>query len=134
MIVHEGGLCMGAVVRWMSAVGQSCHTCAVTAPWPKLGFMANLYDSLVAALRAHWTAHGNTYPQHIELTAGDLQALNEERKLINDTMNFRQMPGWEQVFHGAQLQVGEVNCLVLASGERLPVSLVDVNVKDGEGA
>ncbi|MBB2777255.1 UNVERIFIED_ORG: hypothetical protein HNP28_002578 [Comamonas terrigena] len=85
--------------------------------------MPNLYDSLVEALRAHWKAHDNAYPSCIELTAADLQALNAERKLINDTMNFKQAYGWEDVFHGAKLQVGATSCLVLASGERVPVAL-----------
>ncbi|MDH1675111.1 hypothetical protein [Comamonas aquatica] len=49
--------------------------------------------------------------------------MNAERKLINDTMNFKQAEGWEDVFHGAKLQVGPTSCLVLASGERVPVAL-----------
>ena len=85
--------------------------------------MPNLYDSLVEALRVHWKAHDNAYPSCIELTAADLQALNAERKLINDTMNFKQAAGWEDVFHGAPLQVGAANGLVLASGERVPLAL-----------
>lgn len=85
--------------------------------------MPNLYDSLVETLRAHWKAHDNAYPACIELTAADLQALNAERKLINDTMNFKQTDGWEHVFHGTKLQVGAANCVVLASGERVPVAL-----------
>lgn len=85
--------------------------------------MPNLYDSLVEALRAHWKAHDNAYPSCIELTAADLQALNAERQLIHGTTNFEQTEGWEDVFHGAKLQVGATNCLVLASGERVPVAL-----------
>lgn len=85
--------------------------------------MPNLYDSLVEALRAHWKAHDNAYPSCIELTAADLQALNAERKLTHGTTNFKQAEGWEDVLHGAKLQVGPTSCMVLASGERVPVAL-----------
>ena len=85
--------------------------------------MPNLCDAPVEAWRAHWKAHGNAYPSCIELTAADLHALNAERQLIHRTMNFKQADGWEDVFHGAKLQVGPTSCLVLASGERVPVAL-----------
>jgi hypothetical protein len=52
-----------------------------------------------------------------------LHALNAERQLIHGTTNFKQAEGWEDVLHGAKLQVGPTSCMVLASGERVPVAL-----------
>jgi hypothetical protein len=49
--------------------------------------------------------------------------LNAERQLIHGTTNFKQAEGWEDVLHGAKLQVGPTSCMVLASGERVPVAL-----------
>lgn len=83
----------------------------------------NLCDSLVEAWRAHWKCARQAYPSCIELTGAYLHALNAERQLIHGTMNFKQAEGWEDVFHGAKLQVGASSCLVLASGERVPVVL-----------
>ncbi|WP_042412942.1 hypothetical protein [Comamonas aquatica] len=79
--------------------------------------MPNLCDAPVEAWRAHWKAHGSAFPSCIELTAADLQALNAERQLTHGTTNFKQADGWEDVFHGAKLQVGSTSCMVLASGE-----------------
>jgi len=85
--------------------------------------MSNLYDALVALLREHWKNHDNAYPQRIELNAADLQALNAQRKLVNESMHFVQEEGWEGFFHGTPLQAGEISCLVDVQGKRIPISL-----------
>ncbi|MGN1055982.1 MAG: hypothetical protein ACI4QS_04610 [Comamonas sp.] len=84
--------------------------------------MPNLYDALVAALREHWKIHNNAYPQRIELTPEDLQALKQARQLVNQTMNFKLAPGWEESFHGTPVQAGNMSCLVDAQGQRIPVT------------
>ena len=86
--------------------------------------MSDLYDALLAALRAHWQAHANTYPQCFELTPVDLQQLNAQRHLVNETMNFRQSPGWEHEFHGVPLRTADSNSTVTAAGERIPLVIV----------
>ena len=97
--------------------------------------MSNLYDALIALLQAHWKSHNNAYPLRIELTAGDMQLLNDERRLVNESMNFKQSAGWENHFHGAQLQVGAVSCLVDIDGKAIPVRYATGDAAGGlEGA
>ncbi|MDO4593074.1 MAG: hypothetical protein Q4B46_09800 [Comamonadaceae bacterium] len=92
--------------------------------WPnasKLQGMPNLYDALITLLREHWKNHNNAYPQCIELSPEDLQALNAERKLVNESMNFKLTPEWEKFFHGTPLRVADVSCVVDAEGQRIPI-------------
>lgn len=84
--------------------------------------MSALYNHMVAALRAHWTAHSQQYPQRFELTDAALRELNDTRKLVNDTMNYVLRPGWEAVFLGVPVQGGAaVNALVAADGSLHPL-------------
>ena len=84
--------------------------------------MSALYNHMVNALRGHWTAHGQQYPQRFELTDAAFRELNDSRKLVNDTMNYVLRPGWDAVFHGVPLQAGcAVNTLVAADGSVHPL-------------
>lgn len=85
--------------------------------------MPNLYDALIAILRDHWKTHNNAYPQRIELSARDMQVLLDERRLVNDSMNFKLTPGWETHFQGTPVQAAEVSCVVDIHGARIPVVL-----------
>lgn len=84
--------------------------------------MPKLYDALIAILRDHWKTHNNAYPQRIELSASDMQSLYAERQLVNESMNFKPAPGWEESFHGAPVQLGDVSCVVDIHGERIPLT------------
>ncbi|MEG3000750.1 MAG: hypothetical protein RR855_09390 [Comamonas sp.] len=85
--------------------------------------MSALYNHMVAALREHWTAHSQQYPQRFELTDAALRELNDTRQLVNGTMNYVLRPGWEAVFHGVPLQGGcAVNALVAADGSHQPLA------------
>ncbi|WP_284338067.1 hypothetical protein [Comamonas sp. NoAH] len=94
--------------------------------------MPNLYEALIGLLREHWKSHNNAYPQRIELSANDFQALMAERKLVNDTMNFKLTPGWEQSFHGAVVQQADVSCMVDVNGQRIPVTLGSPEVSENK--
>ena len=87
----------------------------------KLGAMPNLYEALIAILREHWKNHDNAYPQRIELSSCDRQNLMDARKLVIETMNFTQNPGWEQSFHGVPVQQADVTCVIDINGQRIPV-------------
>ena len=85
--------------------------------------MANIYDSLVSALREHWKANDNAYPQRFELTQVTLEALVAARKLVNDTMNFKKYPGWEKEFLGVPLVMStEGDAMIAKDGTRVPLS------------
>lgn len=85
--------------------------------------MTNLYDALIAILRDHWKTHDNAYPQRIELSASDMQALLEVRQLVNHNMNFKPQDGWETHLQGVPLQLGDVTCVVDVHGVPIPVLL-----------
>jgi len=42
--------------------------------------MSNIYETLVSAIRAHWTAHGQQYPQKILLTPQQHRELLDQRR------------------------------------------------------
>ncbi|WP_312566640.1 hypothetical protein [Comamonas sp.] len=90
--------------------------------------MPNLYEALITMVRDHWKTYDNAYPQRIELSASDMQALLDERKLVNETMNFQLPPGWEQTFHGTPVQLADASCFVDVNGQRMPITLVSGDV------
>lgn len=45
--------------------------------------MAHIYDRLLTALKAHWTAHENAYPQKFILSPADNEVLKSARGSIN---------------------------------------------------
>ena len=84
--------------------------------------MANIYDSMVSALREHWKANDNAYPQRFELTQVTLEALVAARKLVNDTMNFKKPAGWEGEFLGVPLVLStEGDAMIAKDGTRVPL-------------
>ena len=85
--------------------------------------MSNIYESLTRLVREHWKNHQNAYPQCIELSAGDLQALNADRKLVNETMNFDLLPDWEQSFLGIPVQQAAISSMIDVNGQAIPVTL-----------
>lgn len=86
--------------------------------------MTNIYDAMVAALRDHWKAHDNAYPQRFELTQDAFNALNETRKTVIATMNFTFRPGWENDFLGVPVAVsGAGSCMVDKDGNQVPLAL-----------
>ena len=112
--------------RYRAPIHQSdvfAHTCNESGRTLNLPAMPNLYDTLIAMLREHWKNHDNAYPQRIELSASDMQALHAERQLVNDSMNFKLLEGWKNSFHGTPLLLAEVSCMVDVNGQRIPVTL-----------
>lgn len=86
--------------------------------------MANIYDAMVSALREHWKAHDNAYPQRFELSQAEFTTLNETRKTVISTMNYGFRPGWEHDFLGVPVAVVDAgNCLVDKDGNRVPLAL-----------
>ncbi|WP_313571049.1 hypothetical protein [Comamonas terrigena] len=86
--------------------------------------MANIYDAMVAALRDHWKAHSNAYPQRFELTQDAFNTLNETRKTVITTMNYAFRPGWENDFLGVPVSVADGgNCMVDKDGNQVPLAL-----------
>lgn len=88
--------------------------------------MPNIYDSMISALRDHWKANANAYPQRFELTQATLDGLVSDRRLVNETMNFplNQKASYEQEFLGVPIEVSaDGNVLVALNGERVPLGV-----------
>ena len=97
----------------------------VSAKVPKLAAMSNIYESLAKLVREHWKNHSNAYPQRIELSAADWQALNADRKLVNETMNFDLLPDWEHSFLGVPVKQADVSNLFDVNGQAIPVMVME---------
>lgn len=88
--------------------------------------MSSLYDTMICALREHWKANANAYPQRFELTQTTLDGLVSDRRLVNETMNFplNQKIGYDKEFMGVPVAVSaDGNVLVALNGERVPLGV-----------
>lgn len=84
----------------------------------------HIYDSMTAALRDHWKAHDNAYPQRFELTQATLDALVAHRALINSTMNFTKRTALGTDFLGVPMEVSaDGDVMVASDGTRVPLGL-----------
>lgn len=86
--------------------------------------MANIYNTMIEALREHWKAHEGAYPQAFELSEELHRLLNETRKTVVTTMNYKFRPGWEGDFLGVKVVVtGGPSCMVDKAGSRVPLAV-----------
>ena len=88
--------------------------------------MENIYDSMIGALREHWNANKNAYPQRFELTQSTFDGLLADRRLVNETMNYplNLKNGYEKEFLGVPVAVSpEGNAMVALDGTRVPLGL-----------
>ena len=86
--------------------------------------MENIYDSMISALREHWKANNNAYPQRFELTQSTFDGLLADRRLVNETMNYplNLKNGYEKEFLGVPVAVSvEGNAMVAMDGTRVPL-------------
>jgi hypothetical protein len=84
--------------------------------------MENIYDSMISAVREHWKANNNAYPQRFELTQSTLDGLLADRRLVNETMNYplNLKNGYEKEFLGVPVTVSsEGNALIALDGTRV---------------
>ncbi len=82
-----------------------------------------LYDTMVSAIRAHWSQHDNAYPQCIELDAASLKDFIETRKVVRKGLG--SPPSTEAVptLLGVKLVPGDTNALIAKDGTRVPLGL-----------
>ncbi|WP_286999687.1 MULTISPECIES: hypothetical protein [Comamonas] len=86
--------------------------------------MSSLYESMTGALREHWKAHNNAYPQRFELTASAHAALVENRELVVTTMNYSNRSALGEDFLGVPIVVSDAgNVMVAADGARVSLSI-----------
>lgn len=84
--------------------------------------MSDTYEQIITAIHAHWKAHGNAYPQAIQLTERSWRGLNTLRRLVNDSMAFTLQPGWEQSLHGVPIERSvDIDTVLDVDGRRLPL-------------
>lgn len=83
--------------------------------------MSNIYETLVIAVRDHWKAHGNQYPQKIVLSTRQHRDLLELRKTGRIALGSDDTPETDR-FMGALLEVDDAGdgCIVGEDGSRTP--------------
>lgn len=85
--------------------------------------MSDIYEYLVQAMRQHWKLHSNANPQQLALTPTSWQTLNATRELVNASMGFTLVEGWQQAFQGVPIvHSDDVDALVDLQGVRQPLS------------
>ncbi|QMV73749.1 hypothetical protein HS961_13435 [Comamonas piscis] len=81
-----------------------------------------LYDPMIGALREHWKANANAYPQCFELTKVALDDLNADRALLKKSIGLKPLAGGDfMMFHGAKIVIGDSNAMVSKDGTRVPL-------------
>lgn len=82
----------------------------------------NLYDSMISALREHWKANENSYPQCFELTEIALDDFRSYRAMLKKSIGLRPLAGKDfNEFLGVKLVVGESNAMIAKDGLRVPL-------------
>jgi len=86
--------------------------------------MSNIYETLVTAIREHWKAHGQQYPQKILLTSRQHRELLDQRRTGRIALGSGGEPESDR-FLGAQLEVDDTTqgAVVAADGSRSPLQL-----------
>lgn len=76
--------------------------------------MSTIYETLVGAIREHWKAHANQYPQKIVLSAAQHQTLLTQRKLGRVALGTDDDPETDS-FLGVPLEVDDSSPLTLVA-------------------
>lgn len=79
----------------------------------------NLYDSMTGALREHWKANDNAYPQCFELTQASFDGLIASRELVIKGLGAKELPGGKDQFLGVKIVIGSSNAMIAKDGTRV---------------
>lgn len=79
----------------------------------------NLYDSMIGALREHWKANDNAYPQCFELTQASFDGLIALRRIVIEGLGSKELPGGKDKFLGVKIVIGSSNALIAKDGARV---------------
>jgi hypothetical protein len=85
--------------------------------------MAHIYDHLLAALKAHWKAHNNAYPQKFILSPADNEVLKDARGSINKAVTGKDF-STHATFMDVKIEVrdGSPGIVVAVDGTETPLS------------
>lgn len=82
----------------------------------------SLFNTLVNAIRAHWSEHNNAYPQCIELDAASLKDFIETRNIVRKGLGSPPSTEALPTLLGVKLVLGDSNALISKDGTRVPLS------------
>lgn len=68
--------------------------------------MAHIYDQLLTALKAHWKAHNNAYPQKFIISSADNAWLKDARGSINVAVTGKALDD-HTTFMGVKIEVDD---------------------------
>lgn len=85
--------------------------------------MAHIYDQLLSALKAHWTAHNHAYPQKFLLSSADYSTLKDARESINLAVTGKPLSD-DTSFMGVKLEANDATpgVVVAIDGTESPIS------------
>lgn len=86
--------------------------------------MANIYETVVSALVAHWAAHDKQYPRRLVLSAPQYEELLRLRRTGMEGLNADPSKLDPARFMGVPVECGEgaAGLLVAADGASLPLA------------
>ncbi|KQO38106.1 hypothetical protein ASF19_20240 [Acidovorax sp. Leaf84] len=84
--------------------------------------MAHIYEQLVTALKAHWKAHNNAYPQKFILSSADNATLKHARASISKAVTGQAMDE-HTTFMGVKLEVNDASpgVVIAVDGAETPL-------------
>lgn len=88
----------------------------------KLSPMAHIYEQLVTALKAHWKAHNNAYPQTFILSSADHATLKDARASISKAVTGEALDDHRK-FMGVKLEVNDSSpgVVIAVDGTEIPL-------------
>jgi len=87
--------------------------------------MPHIYEQLLTALKAHWKAHNNAYPQKFIISPADNATLKDARASINVAVTGKPLDD-HTTFMGVKIEVNDSSpgVMVAGDGTETPLSAV----------
>ncbi|RYH68078.1 MAG: hypothetical protein EON54_02905 [Alcaligenaceae bacterium] len=84
--------------------------------------MAHIYEQLLTALKAHWKAHSNAYPQKFIISSADNGTLKDTRASINIAVTGKPLDD-HTTFMGVKLEVNDASpgVVIAVDGTETPL-------------
>lgn len=85
--------------------------------------MAHIYEQLLTALKAHWKAHNNAYPQKFILSSADNATLKDTRVSISKAATGKATDDYTN-FMGVKLEVNDASpgVVIAVDGAESPLT------------
>lgn len=88
--------------------------------------MAHIYEKLLSALKTHWKAHSNAYPQKFVISSSDFAALKDARSSTRKAVTGNDVDDHTK-FMGVKLEISDSapGAVVDKDGTEMPLADFD---------